>query len=148
MNNYCNWNYLSNFSFFFSLWIPNQFWSSIWLRSICKFLITFILWIIPILCMVNIWHRFNRKTRWTWHGCKITNNFIVFLTDLKQNHYLFQTILPVVVFGGLGLGALAYYDSVTRYTNLCNKVSTHSIIIQKFLQNIDYQPFWYPLVII
>lgn len=54
--------------------------------------------------------------------------------------------MPVVVFGGLGLGALAYYDSVTRYTNLCNKVSTHSIIIQTFLQKIDFQPLWYPLV--
>ena len=45
----------------------------------------------------------------------------------KINKLLFsfslQTILPIAVFGGLGLGALAYWDSITRYTNLCNKVS-------------------------
>ena len=45
----------------------------------------------------------------------------------KINKLLFsfslQTILPIAVFGGLGLGALAYWDSITRYTNLCKKVS-------------------------
>ena len=36
---------------------------------------------------------------------------------------LLQTILPIAVFGGLGLGALAWVDSINRYNNLCNKVS-------------------------
>ena len=34
-----------------------------------------------------------------------------------------QVILPIVVFGGLGLGALAFVDSINYRTNLCNKVS-------------------------
>jgi len=33
-----------------------------------------------------------------------------------------DVILPIVVFGGLGLGALAYIDSLNRQNNLCNKV--------------------------
>jgi len=33
-----------------------------------------------------------------------------------------DVILPVVVFGGLGLGALAYVDSLNRMNNLCNKI--------------------------
>merc|ERR1719225_1984280 len=33
-----------------------------------------------------------------------------------------DTILPIVVFGGLGLGALAYVDSLNRMNNLCNKL--------------------------
>ena len=34
-----------------------------------------------------------------------------------------QVILPIIVFGGLGLGALAFVDSINYRTNLCNKVS-------------------------
>ena len=48
------------------------------------------------------------------------------LSFLNKNllfSFSLQTILPIAVFGGLGLGALAYWDSITRYTNLCNKVS-------------------------
>jgi len=33
-----------------------------------------------------------------------------------------DVILPIVVFGGLGLGALAYIDSLNRQNNLCNKL--------------------------
>jgi len=33
-----------------------------------------------------------------------------------------DTILPIVVFGGLGLGALAYVDSLNRMNNICNKL--------------------------
>ena len=44
-----------------------------------------------------------------------------------------QTILPIAVFGGLGLGALAYWDSITRYTNLCNKVSYLGIYKIRYL---------------
>merc|ERR1712037_130476 len=40
----------------------------------------------------------------------------------KQDELDMATILPIAVFGGLGLGALAYWDSITRYTNLCNKL--------------------------
>jgi hypothetical protein len=37
-----------------------------------------------------------------------------------------QIILPIVVFGGLGLGALAFVDSINYRTRLCNKVSFHT----------------------
>ena len=47
----------------------------------------------------------------------------LFLNKQLVYPLLLQTILPIAVFGGLGLGALAYWDSITRYTNLCNKVS-------------------------
>ena len=47
----------------------------------------------------------------------------LFLNKQSAINFLLQTILPIAVFGGLGLGALAYWDSITRYTNLCNKVS-------------------------
>merc|ERR1712172_173579 len=33
-----------------------------------------------------------------------------------------DVILPIVVFGGLGLGALAFVDSINYRTNLCNKL--------------------------
>jgi len=33
-----------------------------------------------------------------------------------------DVILPIAVFGGLGLGALAYIDTLNRQTNLCNKL--------------------------
>jgi len=33
-----------------------------------------------------------------------------------------DVILPIVVFGGLGLGALAYIDTLNRQNNLCNKL--------------------------
>ena len=47
----------------------------------------------------------------------------LFLNKQLVYPLLLQTILPIAVFGGLGLGALAYWDSITRYTNLCKKVS-------------------------
>ena len=37
-----------------------------------------------------------------------------------------QVILPIVVFGGLGLGALAFVDSINYRVNLCNKVSFYT----------------------
>ena len=37
-----------------------------------------------------------------------------------------QVILPIVVFGGLGLGAIAWIDNLNHRTNLCNKVSFYS----------------------
>merc|ERR1712008_542072 len=46
---------------------------------------------------------------------------IVGVTE-KQDELDMATILPIAVFCGLGLGALAYWDSITRYTNLCNKL--------------------------
>jgi len=33
-----------------------------------------------------------------------------------------DVILPIVVFGGLGLGAIAYIDTLNRQNNLCNKL--------------------------
>merc|ERR1711997_197826 len=33
-----------------------------------------------------------------------------------------DVILPIAVFGGLGLGALAYIDTLNRQNNLCNKL--------------------------
>merc|ERR1711935_572798 len=33
-----------------------------------------------------------------------------------------DVILPIAVFGGLGLGALAYIDTLNRQSNLCNKL--------------------------
>merc|ERR1712018_787590 len=40
----------------------------------------------------------------------------------KQDELDMDVILPIVVFGGLGLGALAYIDSLNRMNNLCNKL--------------------------
>jgi len=40
----------------------------------------------------------------------------------KTDQLDMDTILPIVVFGGLGLGALAYVDSLNRMNNLCNKL--------------------------
>jgi len=40
----------------------------------------------------------------------------------KQDELDMDVILPIVVFGGLGLGALAYVDSLNRMNNLCNKL--------------------------
>merc|ERR1712018_231546 len=40
----------------------------------------------------------------------------------KQDDLDMDVILPIVVFGGLGLGALAYIDSLNRMNNLCNKL--------------------------
>jgi len=33
-----------------------------------------------------------------------------------------DVILPIVAFGGIGLGAIAYFDSLNRQRNLCNKL--------------------------
>merc|ERR1712172_17145 len=40
----------------------------------------------------------------------------------KQDELDMDVILPIVVFGGLGLGALAFVDSINYRTNLCNKL--------------------------
>lgn len=40
----------------------------------------------------------------------------------ERQDFDMDVILPIVVFGGLGLGALAYIDSLNRQNNLCNKV--------------------------
>jgi len=40
----------------------------------------------------------------------------------KTDQLDMDTILPIVVFGGLGLGALAYVDSLNRMNNICNKL--------------------------
>ena len=37
-----------------------------------------------------------------------------------------QVILPIVVFGGLGLGAIAFVDSINYRTTLFNKVSFYT----------------------
>ena len=42
--------------------------------------------------------------------------------------YLLQTVLAIGVFGGLGIGALAYVDYINWRTNLCNKVSTYVLL--------------------
>jgi hypothetical protein len=46
----------------------------------------------------------------------------------KQDELDLNTILPIAVFGGLGIGALAYIDSLNRYNNLCNKVKEMTAI--------------------
>jgi len=40
----------------------------------------------------------------------------------ERQDFDMDVILPIVVFGGLGLGALAYIDSLNRQNNLCNKL--------------------------
>merc|ERR1712086_745544 len=40
----------------------------------------------------------------------------------KQDELDMDVILPIVTFGGLGLGALAFVDSINYRTNLCNKL--------------------------
>jgi len=40
----------------------------------------------------------------------------------KQDDLDMDVILPIVVFGGLGLGALALVDSINYRTRLCNKL--------------------------
>merc|ERR1719220_3215367 len=40
----------------------------------------------------------------------------------KQDELDMDVILPIVVFGGLGLGAIAYIDSLNRQRDLCNKL--------------------------
>jgi hypothetical protein len=37
-----------------------------------------------------------------------------------------QVILPIVVFGGLGLGAIAWIDSLNFRRDLCDKVSFYT----------------------
>ena len=46
-----------------------------------------------------------------------------------------QVILPIVVFGGLGLGALAFVDSLNYRANLCRKVSFYTNCYPKLLEN-------------
>merc|ERR1712223_723489 len=41
----------------------------------------------------------------------------------KQDELDMDVILPIVVFGGLGLGAIAYIDSLNRQRDLCNKLA-------------------------
>merc|ERR1711956_91063 len=40
----------------------------------------------------------------------------------KQDELDMDVILPIVTFGGLGLGLLAFVDSINYRTNLCNKL--------------------------
>merc|ERR1739846_193059 len=42
--------------------------------------------------------------------------------DLTNLFADMDVILPIAVFGGLGLGALAYIDTLNRQNNLCNKL--------------------------
>ena len=65
--------------------------------------------------LVNVWD----EVLIMWKG-----PFFPTLTTVSINFIInLQVILPIVVFGGLGLGALAYIDSLNRQNNLCNKVS-------------------------
>jgi len=43
-------------------------------------------------------------------------------TGYQEDALDMDVILPIVVFGGLGIGALAYVDSLNRMNNLCNKL--------------------------
>jgi len=43
-------------------------------------------------------------------------------TSYESNDIDMDVILPIAVFGGLGLGALAYIDTLNRQNNLCNKL--------------------------
>merc|ERR1712086_19098 len=46
-----------------------------------------------------------------------------------------DVILPIVVFGGLGLGALAFVDSINYRTNLCNKLREVTELARNAAQN-------------
>ena len=54
---------------------------------------------------------------------QITNKIYAMTSNFSQ------VILPIVTFGGLGLGLLAFVDSINYRTNLCNKVSFYTNIL-------------------
>jgi len=43
-------------------------------------------------------------------------------TSYESNDIDMDVILPIVAFGGIGLGAIAYFDSINRQRNLCLKL--------------------------
>jgi len=46
-----------------------------------------------------------------------------------------DVILPIVTFGGLGLGLLAFVDSINYRTNLCNKLREVTELARNAAQN-------------
>merc|ERR1739848_72614 len=54
-------------------------------------------------------------------GISLTEQFGNFLSE-KQSGFDLDTVLSIAVFGGLGLGALAWIDSINHRNKLCNKL--------------------------
>merc|ERR1712204_44971 len=53
----------------------------------------------------------------------------------KQDELDMDVILPIVTFGGLGLGLLAFVDSINYRTNLCNKLREVTELARNAAQN-------------